>query len=719
LRGEIDVLQNRAFELQAMIGEKMTKIDFLNSLVDRLEGYSESVQYLLRSRDWTTSSHGTIADVINTRDNLRVAIEAALAESAHFILVNETAEAVSGLHSLKGQKKGKATFACLSQLPENKDSTFPLAGDGVIGWAIDLVKYAPQYNDVFHFFLKNTLIVRDEDVAQLCTKEYPQVRCVTLAGDIFDSNGIVRGGSHSQDEGGLIGKKDQIAQLSKEVSELKHQLHENQSLLENKNTEYGEIDLKQYAENMRQSQHNLSAHERRIAQLRFEVEKHERTIQKNVEERMILEREASDIKDKLEQLAQTIDQMILQQQDIEAEINQEAEALHALEQEYNISNEQLNKATIAVVEKRGEIQNLQNEFDRLSVAYHEAQRTLETDTVEILQAEKSAVEITESVFGLTGSLETLAQDRLDAQNKVQEIEARLTLKRAETSELEKKLYEERQKHNQTVSIVHEVELKVTELRQRLESLRQRAEEEFQITLEQVILEEDDVFDLAQAKEEIQDLRLKIKTVGLVNPLAFEEWKEEKERFDVLTTQRQDLVDSRQTLTDTIQEINLTAKQKFTETFQLVRSNFISIFKSLFDEGDEADLLIEDDTDALESKIEIVAKPRGKRPHSIDMLSGGEKTLTAIALLFAIYLVKPSPFCILDEVDAPLDDANIDRYIKIIRNFAKNTQFIVVTHNKRTMAAADTLYGVTMEEEGVSKIVGVDFNSDSLARFSSN
>ena len=179
----------------------------------------------------------------------------------------------------------------------------------------------------------------------------------------------------------------------------------------------------------------------------------------------------------------------------------------------------------------------------------------------------------------------------------------------------------------------------------------------------------------------------------------------------MNKQRDDLVESEKDIVKTIEEINLTAQSQFAETFNQIRENFIRVFRSLFDPGDEADLRLEEGADPLEGKIEIIAKPKGKRPTSIELLSGGEKTLTAIALLFAIYLVKPSPFCILDEIDAPLDDANIDRFTRLIKEFSLNTQFIVVTHNKRTMEAAETLYGVTMQEEGVSKLVSVRFNED--------
>lgn len=185
-------------------------------------------------------------------------------------------------------------------------------------------------------------------------------------------------------------------------------------------------------------------------------------------------------------------------------------------------------------------------------------------------------------------------------------------------------------------------------------------------------------------------------------------------MEFLIKQRDDLVESEKDIVKTIDEINHTAQSQFLETFNSIRENFIKVFRILFDPGDEVDLQLEKDVDPLEAKIEITAKPKGKRPTSIDLLSGGEKTLTAIALLFAIYLVKPSPFCILDEIDAPLDDANVDRFTNILRDFSKETQFIVVTHNKRTMESAKTLYGVTMQEEGISKLVSVQFNEDLVA-----
>jgi len=716
LRSEIDQLQNRAFEIQGQIGEKMTRIDFLSGLVDRLEGYSESVQHLLRNRDWSTSRYETIADAVNTRDDLRIAIEAALGDAAHYILVNDLHEAISGLQNLKNHKKGKATFACLSRIPEYKAVPFPIAGDGVIGWASELVRYAPKYHPLFQFLLRNVLVVRDEHIAHASTRTYPQIICATLGGDIFNGEGFVRGGSHGQEEGGLIGKKDQIAQLNQDVEKLKLLLVENQRILEEKNFDYSDIDLRKYAEKMKQTQQDLSVNERSIAQMMFEIERLERLIQKNSAERDTLQPEREELADRDADLLPKIEELLVIQCSVEEETEREGEALETLEAEFNLSNEELNNVNIALAEKRGVIQNLHHEVERLGKTRTDILESLESADIEIASAAETADSIADDIVGLTTELEATRLEKNEADVRLHGIEATLETKRADAERLEYALHDERIKHSQTVASVHEIELKVTEIKQRIENLEQHALEEFELTLEAVDFGEEDVFDLGQAKEEIRDLRVKVKTLGLVNPLAFEEWKKEKERLDLLTTQRQDLIDSRATLNTTIEEINQTAQEKFFETFSKVRDNFTTIFKSLFDEGDEADLILEEGEDPLEAKIDIIAKPRGKRPHSIDMLSGGEKTLTAIALLFAIYLVKPSPFCILDEVDAPLDDANIDRFVKILRQFSDNTQFIVVTHNKRMMEASDTLYGVTMEEEGVSKLVAVNFNKDTVAKF---
>jgi chromosome segregation protein len=313
-----------------------------------------------------------------------------------------------------------------------------------------------------------------------------------------------------------------------------------------------------------------------------------------------------------------------------------------------------------------------------------------------------------------GQLEGMRAELAEAQSERNEIIRQQSLKREEIAGHAAMLREERKGHDASVSTIHDLEMKINGLRTRAESLMQRAKEELELVLGSMEIAPANDIDIAGLRERLKQIKERIRSLGTVNLLAYEEWMQESERLAFLKGQSEDLINAEKTLINTINEINETAQAKFVETFEKIRENFTSIFTSLFMEGDEADLRIAEG-DPLEAQIEIIAKPRGKRPHSIDLLSGGEKTLTAIALLFSIYLVKPSPFCILDEVDAPLDDANIDRFIQLVRRFDKETQFIIVTHNKRTMSAADTMYGVTQEEDGVSKIVSVRFEEKERRR----
>ncbi|MDX9790945.1 MAG: AAA family ATPase [Candidatus Kapabacteria bacterium] len=235
-------------------------------------------------------------------------------------------------------------------------------------------------------------------------------------------------------------------------------------------------------------------------------------------------------------------------------------------------------------------------------------------------------------------------------------------------------------------------------------------EQYETDIEDLTYEANPEFEAKAVKSEIQILKEKLAQLGNVNFMALEEYEVQNERLEFYEKQMSDLTEAEKLLVETIEEINSTAEKHFRETFDKIRVNFKDLFQKLFGNDGQADINLESD-DLLESDIVITAKPPNKRPHSIEMLSGGEKTLTAIALLFAIYLVKPSPFCILDEVDAPLDDANIDKFVKLIKEFSIDTQFLIVTHNKKTMEAADTLYGVTMQEDGVSKVVAVKLNED--------
>ena len=248
------------------------------------------------------------------------------------------------------------------------------------------------------------------------------------------------------------------------------------------------------------------------------------------------------------------------------------------------------------------------------------------------------------------------------------------------------------------------------------TIKERLSAEFKVDLNQLTFEnkEKDTSEIklteAELNEKVLSFRDKIDKIGPINPMAMEAYNDIRERYDFIVAQKKDLSDAKKSLVNTISEIDIVAKENFQEAFVQINNNFQKVFRSLFTEEDTCNLILTDPDQPLDCKIDITAKPKGKRPLGINQLSGGEKTLTAVALLFAIYLIKPAPFCIFDEVDAPLDDANIDKFNKIIREFSKDSQFIIVTHNKRTMSTTDVMYGVTMQESGVSKLVPVDLRN---------
>jgi len=297
---------------------------------------------------------------------------------------------------------------------------------------------------------------------------------------------------------------------------------------------------------------------------------------------------------------------------------------------------------------------------------------------------------------------------VEADEALKKAEEDSAKQRGSINELDKNLKEVRRQKEVNLELVHHLAMAKEKMEMQIQGLSDHIWETYGILMKQIEgaeMPSDKTPD--EVKQRIGWLRQKLNSIGDVNPLAIEEYKEEKERLDFYEEQIEDLNKAEIQLLETISEINTTATERFNETFEEIRVNFQKVFKTLFFEDDYCDLLIEENVeDPLEARIEIKAQPRGKRPSGINQLSGGEKTLTAIALLFAIYLVKPSPFCVLDEVDAPLDDANIERFAKMIKNFSDGTQFIIITHNKKTMSKAEMMYGVTMPETGVSRLVGV-------------
>ena len=303
----------------------------------------------------------------------------------------------------------------------------------------------------------------------------------------------------------------------------------------------------------------------------------------------------------------------------------------------------------------------------------------------------------------------MLKNREDEEKKLNEADQEYYNLRNTLNEKEGQLRITQKSKEQTDILLNDIKDKLNSLKLQLAGMKERLSVEFRIDLDVILGEErTTTTPLEELQEKNDRMKKRLENMGEINPTAIEAYTEMKKRYEFILEQKNDLVTAKDSLMLTIQEVETTANKQFLATFEMVRANFQKVFKALFTEDDTADMVLDNPDNLAETGIEIIAKPKGKRPTSITQLSGGEKTLTATALLFAIYLIKPAPFCILDEVDAPLDDANVGKFTQMIRQFSKESQFIIVTHNKMTMASVDVIYGVTMQEPGVSKLVPVDF-----------
>ena len=379
------------------------------------------------------------------------------------------------------------------------------------------------------------------------------------------------------------------------------------------------------------------------------------------------------------------------------------------EQEYNSANSFFNEQNLQLTRQQSKVNSIQQELEFKQKQLNDLNTQSENSDLQLTEALKNISDTSAQLQTLEEELMSSMKSRQTAEQQLNEADQAYYNLRNELSEKETELRHKQKAKELSDHLLNEIKDKLNELKLQVAGMKERLSVEFKVDLDTILDEERNTnMALEDLQEKCDRMKKRLENMGEINPTAIEAFTEMKKRFDFIGEQKNDLVNAKESLMQTIQEVETTANQKFLETFNQVRENFQNVFKALFTDDDTADMVLENPENLADTGIDIIAKPKGKRPTSITQLSGGEKTLTATALLFAIYLIKPAPFCILDEVDAPLDDANVGKFTQMIRKFSKDSQFIIVTHNKMTMASVDVIYGVTMQEPGVSKLVPVDF-----------
>ncbi len=687
------------------------EIRVLKSVVYSYDSFSDAVQFLASANPELR----TVADLISTDAAFRPALDAALGALSSAIIVATEAEAAAAISRLKQEEKGQATFVILSRLvggpapAEAAQSRVPLpSGTRPLR---EIVRTAgTAYEPLADALVAGWALVERIDDFDATGWEAGS-RIVDVTGAWMDRKGLRHDGSAVHAAPGTVDRMDRRAQLEAVAEENERLEKEAARQLET----VGALQSEVAALDVEGAQRTLAETERAVVQAEKAQDRAQMALRSAADllagldarlhaGRNEREAAAAERTDEERRLANLETDLAGRKEQREAAESLFAERDAALRR----ASTRVHETNVAAVEARNRFDNARREQERLA-------RSLEDLEHQAQRREGAMTALTEAAESAGAEAEALGEAhaelvRAEAQvvEEAKEADAALGSARSEAEQAEGGLRSLRLQREEYQREEHRLALQLAGIETRMGDLAAQTEADFAVALSERRSSLPPDFMEAAARAEVQQIRGKVKALGAVNALAVESYKEQKERLDFLTAQQQDLQEAEATLKSTISEINTTAAAQFMTTYEQIRSNFIRLFSDLFGEDAGADLQLDDASDPLESPVEIMARPRGKRPSTIAQLSGGEKTLTAIALLFAIYLVKPSPFCILDEVDAPLDDANVLRFMHLIREFSDGTQFILVTHNKRSMELADRMYGITMQEQGVSRVVGVEF-----------
>jgi chromosome segregation protein len=728
LREELAKLEKDIIYKKHEAEKLKNKIEFQTNLLENFDDYSEGIKYLVKEK--SEKSGFVVIDKLEVEDKFKIAIETALGEISNYLIVNDLDAAENYIKILTRDQKGKVTFIIKDKLYNTTMNIFQeefpeiLSHEGVYGWADRFIKCPDEYLMLYKYLLDEFIIVENIDIARKLSNDN-FIKFITLDGDII-TNSFLRAGSKTNVESLKIGREKLIADLQAQINEIEQSIEDDSKTLSNLKSSYAAIDVDIRQNKIQEKRSHVISAENKLQQLQYQKTETNKLISHYKEENDELNVSNKELSDRMDVLIQDIESAENVKYQREKELEHFTTELENLADELTSQREDYNSFNIEITKLKAEFTNLDNEHYRTEDSIKSRKSSIEARALECNEYEteikklRSDIESYNSdntVNGLKPKLKLLEIEKAGIESDFTLIRSEYEVKRSLVDRVEGEQKELRNNRDNIIDFIHKNEMKLTRDRLEIKEHKDRVKEEYELDIEYTVFEDAEIFDLVKAKAEVDRLRNKLRTLGGSGQLELNLYEQEKQELEKLSEERNDLVKAEQDLINLIDEINKTAQNKFTETFEQIRQNFMAIFKELFLEGDESDLRLvidPDNPDPLDAKIDIIAKPRGKRPQLIDLLSGGEKTLTAIALLFAIYQVKPSPFCILDEVDAPLDDANIDRYIKIIRKFAVDTQFIIVTHNKRTMEAADSMYGVTMAEQGISTIVNVKFNDQKIA-----
>ncbi len=721
---ELATVDSRVAELGAELSGRRSRLGLLSEQESRREGLSKGVKGVLGAMNTGSAPAGMcgiVADLLKVPEELEIAIETALGNKVQNVITADTGAARGAVELLKRERLGRATFLPLDRVRDGRyrPSASILSEQGVVGRAADLVKFESRYRPVFEYLLGGTVVVRDLDAAtRVANNGARDGIVVTLEGEIFYPSGAITGGAYRTRIPGLISRKNEILRLEEDINDV-------QADLANLGTRRNELAIARSGARRRSDtlagEHGaLAAGELR---LREGLEIVGREAARLEEEEGLVARELGESRARRGELATRLEDLRHRGESLSAEEGTAAQDIAGMTEELLAAESRRAELREGLTRLRIETAQLEEKRSSLAARAESAARLLAERREEAAgraaaaeQAERASAGEKQRAEGLGGQLSSAvgAAEQADEAGKqlaARRAELRAAIERAQAAERAC-----RAELDAATAKLNERRLTEREAALRLEGLVERAaghgDQDLPARAAGLDLAE---VNLGYLRERLEEGEAKLAGMGPVNLSSIGEEDALRARREELKTQRADLEEARRLLREAINKINRISRERFMNTFEQVKEHFAETYRKLFG-GGKADIFLEPDQDVLEAGIEIVARPPGKELRKLSLLSGGERTLTTIALLFAIFKAKPSPFCVLDEVDAPLDESNIDRFMLVLREFLDRSQFLIITHNRRTMATADTIYGVTMQESGVSKRIAVRFEEvdDDLA-----
>ena len=690
---------------------KESRLKFLIETEKEKEGYIKSVKSLLKDceniKELGKGMNGVLANIIEVPDELQTAIEMCLGASLQNIVTETETDAKKLVEHLRKNNLGRASFLPISSVKGRKLDKIKGNESGVVGIASDLVKYNKKYEQIILNLLGRTVIVDNMDTAIRVAKQNDYTfRIVTTEGDLINPSGAITGGSVAKKTVNILGRSKEIEKLEKEVNELKVKIKK----LEDEKQEYEEsiegiLELSANLEKeLQEIDITYATEKQKVISINENIEKLEKRLNRLKEEQANLEKQKEEAVSTKGDLQVEINKIVEQNGELSKIINEFAE-LNKDDQKYiddlNFDITNLKISVSSFDESEASIQEIQ---ERIKQELENAHTSIENKNAQIEQIKKDNENLEKSIQEILQKIEEVKESVNSSSSKIEELKTERAQKSEKLSKQEDELTAKFKVIEDLKGQLVKLDVKKTKIDEDINGIINKMWEEYELTpnnAEQYQKPEN----VALTQKRVNSLRNEIRELGSVNVDSIEEYKNLKDRYDFMSEQRLDLENTMSKLRKVISDMTQIMKEQFKEKFKVINKNFGEVFAELFG-GGKAELTLEDEENILECGIEITVQPPGKKLQNMMLLSGGEKAFTAIALLFAILKINPAPFCVLDEIEAALDDVNVFRYADYLKKFTEHTQFLVITHRKGTMEAADSVYGVTMEESGISKLLSM-------------